>query len=62
MRDFVARLRDDHQMLTQGAGDNVLRLLPPLIVEEKDIEEAIEKISAALGAIDAEAAKEHVTA
>ena len=30
VRDFVARLRDDHQMLTQGAGDNVLRLLPPL--------------------------------
>jgi acetylornithine/N-succinyldiaminopimelate aminotransferase len=62
VREFVARLRDDHQMLTQGAGDNVLRLLPPLIVEENDIEEAIEKISAALGAIDAEAAKEHVTA
>jgi acetylornithine/N-succinyldiaminopimelate aminotransferase len=62
VRDFVARLRDDHQMLTQGAGDNVLRLLPPLIVTEADIEEAVSKIGAAFAAIDAEAGKEHVTA
>ena len=40
VRDFVARLRDDHQLLAMGAGDNVLRLLPPLIVTEADIEEA----------------------
>ncbi|MDO8359508.1 MAG: aspartate aminotransferase family protein [Devosia sp.] len=62
VREFVARLRDDHQMLTQGAGDNVLRLLPPLIVTEPDIEEAVEKLAAAFAAIDAETAKEHVTA
>ncbi|MEO7223466.1 MAG: aminotransferase class III-fold pyridoxal phosphate-dependent enzyme, partial [Devosia sp.] len=62
VRDFVARLRDDHQMLTQGAGENVLRLLPPLIVTEADIEEAVSKIGAAFAAIDAEAGKEHVTA
>src|SRR5688500_7014468 len=37
VRDFVARLRDDHQLLMQGAGDNVLRFLPPLIVTEADI-------------------------
>jgi acetylornithine/N-succinyldiaminopimelate aminotransferase len=61
-RDFVARLRDDHQMLTQGAGDNVLRLLPPLIVTEADLEEAVAKIAAAFAAIDAEAANQHVTA
>jgi acetylornithine/N-succinyldiaminopimelate aminotransferase len=62
VRDFVARLRDDHQLLMQGAGENVLRLLPPLIVTEADIEEAVDKIGAAFAAIDAEAGKEHVTA
>ncbi len=62
VRDFVARLRDDHQLLMQGAGDNVLRFLPPLIITEADIEEAVSKISAALAAIDAEENKEHVTA
>ena len=62
VRDFVARLRDDHQLLMQGAGDNVLRFLPPLIVTEADIEEAVTKIGDALSAIDAESGKEHVTA
>jgi acetylornithine/N-succinyldiaminopimelate aminotransferase len=54
VRDFVARLRDDHQLLAIGAGDNVLRLLPPLIVSEADIEEAIGKIASAFTAIEAE--------
>ena len=62
MREFVGRLRDDHQLLTQGAGDNVLRLLPPLIVTEDDIKEAVDKIAAAFTAIDSENSKEHVTA
>jgi acetylornithine/N-succinyldiaminopimelate aminotransferase len=56
VRDFVARLRDDHKLLAIGAGDNVLRLLPPLIVTEADIEEAISKIAAAFSAIEAETA------
>lgn len=56
VRDMVARLRDDHQFLCIGAGDNVLRLLPPLIVSEADIELAMAKISAAFDAIEAEAA------
>jgi len=62
VRDFTARLRDDQQMLAQGASDNVLRLLPPLIIEEADIEEAVGKIAAAFSALDAEAASQHVTA
>ena len=61
-RDFTARLRDDHQLLAQGAGENVVRLLPPLVINEADIVEAVDKIAAAFTAIDAEAAKEHVTA
>ena len=62
VREFVARLRDDHQLLSQGAGDNVLRLLPPLVVTEDDIKEAVDKLGAAFAAIDAETANEHVTA
>lgn len=56
VRDFVARLRDDHHLLAVGAGENVLRLLPPLIVTEADIIEAVDKIAAALSAIEQEAA------
>ena len=62
VRDFTARLRDDHQLLMQGAGDNVLRFLPPLIITEADIEEAVGKIADAFAAIEAEGDKEHVTA
>ena len=62
VRDFVARLRDDHQMLTQGASDNVLRLLPPLVITEADIEEAVDKLAAAFTALDTEASHAHVTA
>lgn len=40
IRDFIARLRD-HHLLAVAAGDNVLRLLPPLIVTRSDIDEAI---------------------
>ena len=49
VRDFVAKLRD-RRLLTVAAGDNVLRLLPPLIVSEKDIEEAVGIIAEALQA------------
>lgn len=55
VRDFVARLRADHNLLAIGAGDNVLRLIPPLIVTEDDIKEAVDRIAAAFTAIEAEA-------
>jgi acetylornithine/N-succinyldiaminopimelate aminotransferase len=55
VRDFVNRLRRDHQLLAVAAGDNVLRLLPPLIITEADVEQAIEKIAAAFTALDEEA-------
>lgn len=44
VREIVAKLRDRH-LLAVAASDNVLRLLPPLIVTEADIEEAMEIIS-----------------
>ncbi|MCC2975328.1 aspartate aminotransferase family protein [Sphingomonas sp. PL-96] len=45
-REFVAHLRDHHQLLTVAAGGNVVRVLPPLVIDEKHIAEAVEKISA----------------
>jgi len=42
--DFVNRLRE-HAMLAIPAGDNVVRLLPPLIIDESHVREAM----AALG-------------
>ena len=45
-RGFVGHLRDHHGLLTVSAGQNVLRILPPLVIEESHIAEAIEKISA----------------
>ena len=45
-RAFVNYLRE-HGLLTVAAGDNVVRILPPLVVEEAHIAEFIEKLSAA---------------
>ena len=45
-RPFVAHLRDNHGLLTVAAGDNVVRLLPPLIIEDEHIAEMVEKLSA----------------
>jgi acetylornithine/N-succinyldiaminopimelate aminotransferase len=45
-RAFVAHLRDHHGLLTAAAGDNVVRILPPLNIEESHITECIEKLSA----------------
>ncbi|MCG7347538.1 aspartate aminotransferase family protein [Sphingomonas sp. ACRSK] len=45
-REFVAHLRDNHQLLTVSAGGNVVRVLPPLVIDERHIAEAVEKLSA----------------
>ncbi len=55
VRDVAARLRDEHHMLAMTANENVLRLLPPLVVTEADIEEAVGKLAAVFEAIEAEA-------
>jgi len=44
--DFVAAARNEG-LLVVGAGDNVVRLLPPLIIEETHVREAMEKLVAA---------------
>jgi acetylornithine/N-succinyldiaminopimelate aminotransferase len=38
--DMIGRLRE-LGLLTVGAGDNVVRLLPPLIIEEAEVDEAL---------------------
>ncbi|RIV77570.1 aspartate aminotransferase family protein [Pelagerythrobacter aerophilus] len=49
-RPFFAHLRDNHQLLTVAAGDNTLRVLPPLVIGDAEIEEFFDKLSA--GAAD----------
>ena len=39
--DLVARLRDDHNLLTVPAGQNVIRILPPLVVTNEEIDRAL---------------------
>jgi acetylornithine/N-succinyldiaminopimelate aminotransferase len=45
-RAFVGYLRE-HGLLTVAAGDNVMRVLPPLIIEEAHIAEFVERLSEA---------------
>jgi acetylornithine/N-succinyldiaminopimelate aminotransferase len=44
--DLIAALREE-KLLTVGAGENVVRLLPPLIVSEAEIEEAVARLEKA---------------
>ncbi len=45
-RPFVAHLRDNHQLLAVAAGDNTLRIVPPLVIGEAEIDEFMDKLSA----------------
>jgi acetylornithine/N-succinyldiaminopimelate aminotransferase len=44
-RRFVAHARDNHGLLLVAAGENVVRVLPPLNIDEGDIATFIEKLS-----------------
>ncbi|WP_375272324.1 aspartate aminotransferase family protein [Sphingomonas sp.] len=44
-RRFVGHLRDNHGLLTVSAGENVVRILPPLIIEQAHIDEFVSKMS-----------------
>ena len=44
-RAFVGYLRDAHHVLTVSAGDNVVRVLPPLNIAEAQIDEFVSKLS-----------------
>ena len=45
-RPFYVHLRDNHQLLTVAAGDNTLRILPPLVAGDAEFDEFFEKLSA----------------
>ncbi len=49
--DFVKAALAEH-LLVLGAGDNVVRLLPPLIVTDDDINEAVQKLEATCVALE----------
>jgi len=55
--DLVAALRDQ-KLLTVGAGDNVVRFLPPLIVNETEIEQSIDMLDRACAALSGSHAKQ----
>ena len=45
-RPFFVHLRDNHDLLCVAAGDNTLRLLPPLVIGDAEIDEFFDKLSA----------------
>ncbi|HVR90269.1 MAG TPA: aspartate aminotransferase family protein [Novosphingobium sp.] len=45
-RPFVAHLRDNHGLLTVAAGDNTVRVIPPLVIDDSHIDEFMERLSA----------------
>jgi acetylornithine/N-succinyldiaminopimelate aminotransferase len=53
-RAFMAMARDQ-RLLIAGGGDNCVRLLPPLVITEEDVREAMGKLEAACEAMRAEA-------
>jgi acetylornithine/N-succinyldiaminopimelate aminotransferase len=46
--EFAAAAREEH-LLVIPAGDNVVRLLPPLIITEADVAEAAKRLDATAG-------------
>jgi acetylornithine/N-succinyldiaminopimelate aminotransferase len=54
--DLVNALRDQ-KLLTVGAGDNVVRFLPPLIVTETEIEESVQRLDRACAALSGDRLK-----
>lgn len=44
-RGFMQHLRDRHRLLTVSAGEQTLRLLPPLVIGEEEIAEFFDKLS-----------------
>ena len=55
-RPFFVHLRDNHQLLTVAAGDNTLRVLPPLVAGDAEIDEFFDKLSAGTASYEASTA------
>ncbi len=45
-RPFFVHLRDNHQLLTVAAGDQTLRIIPPLVIGDAEMDEFFDKLSA----------------
>ncbi len=45
-RPFVTHLRDNHGLLLVSAGDNTVRIVPPLVIGDAEIDEFFDKLSA----------------
>lgn len=54
-RPFYVHLRDNHHLLTVAAGDNTLRILPPLVLGDAEIDEFFDKLSAGAASFEAAA-------
>jgi acetylornithine/N-succinyldiaminopimelate aminotransferase len=54
-RPFVAHMRDNHHLLTVSAGDNTVRVIPPLVIDDSHIDEFMERLSAAAASYAPEA-------
>ena len=54
-RPFVAHMRDNHHLLTVSAGDNTVRIIPPLVIDDSHIDEFMERLSAAAASYEAPA-------
>ena len=52
-RAFVAHMRDNHGLLTVSAGENVVRIVPPLVIDDGHMDEFMEKLSAAAASYQA---------
>jgi len=46
-RAFVAQLRDHHHLLSVAGGDNTMRVVPPLVIDDSHIDEFMDRLSAA---------------
>jgi acetylornithine/N-succinyldiaminopimelate aminotransferase len=57
--DLVNALRDE-KLLTVGAGENVVRFLPPLIVSEMEIEESVRRLERACTTLSAREPKREI--
>ena len=55
-RPFYVHLRDRHQLLTVAAGDQTLRILPPLVADDAEFDEFFEKLSAGAASYERAAA------
>ncbi|MGQ9754172.1 MAG: [LysW]-aminoadipate semialdehyde transaminase LysJ [Thermaceae bacterium] len=45
---YIQRLEKEHRVLTLAAGPNVIRFLPPLVIEEEDLARVVEAVRAVL--------------